>query len=88
MNLQDKLKKNSTIKETEVLTDSKLLLEKDMIPTQIPAINIALSGSIDGGLSSGLTVFAGKSKHFKSMFSLVLAEAYLKKISRISIVVL
>jgi len=42
-------------------------------------VNVALSGSIDGGLTSGLTVLAGPSKHFKTSFGLLMAAAYLKK---------
>ena len=42
-------------------------------------INVALSGKIDGGLASGLTVLAGPSKHFKTSFALLMAAAYLKK---------
>ena len=75
----DKLKKNSKIKTTEVLSDSKFFNEKDMTQTDVPMINVALSGSIDGGLSSGLTVLAGPSKHFKTSFALLMASAYLKK---------
>jgi hypothetical protein len=79
MLLIDKLKKNSTIKDTAVLTESKFFTKKDMIVTSIPAINIALSGRIDGGLTPGLTMFAGPSKHFKTLFSLICAKAYLDK---------
>ena len=75
----DKLKKNSKIKTTEVLSQSKFFNEKDMVPTNVPMINVALSGSIDGGLSSGLTVLAGPSKHFKTSFALLMAASYLKK---------
>lgn len=79
MSLIDKLKKNSTIKDTAVLADSKFFTKKDMIPTSVPAINIALSGRLDGGLTPGLTMFAGPSKHFKTLFSLICAKAYLDK---------
>lgn len=79
MSLLDKIRKNSTIKESAVLCESKILLEKDVIPTEIPSLNILLSGSLTGGLTPGLTIFAGPSKHFKSLFSLIMAEAYLKK---------
>jgi RecA/RadA recombinase len=34
---------------------------------------------IDGGLTPGLTVLAGPSKHFKTSFALLMASAYLKK---------
>ena len=50
-----------------------------MTPTDVPMINVALSGSIDGGLAPGLTVLAGPSKHFKTSFALIMAAAYLKQ---------
>ena len=77
--LLEKLKKNSTIKETNILADSVLFSKKDMIPTKIPAINVALSGRLDGGLTPGLTVWAGPSKHFKTAFSLLMAKSYMDK---------
>ena len=49
-----------------------------MVPTDVPMINVALSGSVDGGLAPGLTVLAGPSKHFKTSFALLMAAAYLK----------
>ena len=74
----DKLKKNSKIKSTDILSDSKFFNEKDFTPTDVPMINVALSGSVDGGLAAGLTVLAGPSKHFKTSFALLMAGAYLK----------
>lgn len=79
MSILDKIKKNSTIKDTAILAQSKFFTKKDMIPTSVPAINIALSGRLDGGLTPGLTMFAGPSKHFKTMFSLIAAKAYMEK---------
>jgi len=78
MSLKDRLIKNSTIDYTATLTDSKIYGKKDMIPTRVPMINVALSGSIDGGLTPGLTVLAAPSKHFKTAFSLLMAAAFLK----------
>lgn len=78
MSIMDKLKKNSKIKSTNVLADSKFFTEKDMTPTKVPMINVALSGSVDGGVTPGLTVLAGPSKHFKTSFALLMAGAYLK----------
>jgi RecA/RadA recombinase len=74
----DKLKKNSKIKTTEVLSVSKFFTEKDMVPTNVPMVNVALSGSMDGGVTPGLTVLAGPSKHFKTSFALLMAGAYLE----------
>ena len=79
MGIMDKLQKNSRIKETAVLDKSKLFSGKDMVTTPVPMINVALSGDPDGGLSSGLTVLAGPSKHFKTSFALLMAAAYLDK---------
>ena len=79
MSLLEKLKKNSTIKETETLSKSKFFAKKDMIQTSVPMVNVAMSGSLEGGLTPGLTVFAGPSEHFKTAFSLLLAKAYLDK---------
>ena len=79
MSILEKIKKHSTINDTALLSESKFFHEKDMVPTPIPILNIALSGSLDGGLSPGITMFAGPSKHFKTMFSLILAQSYLDK---------
>lgn len=79
MSLMDKLKKNSTITDASILSKSKFFNDKDMVPTSVPMINVALSGSIDGGLTPGLTMFAGPSKHFKTAFSLLMASAYMAK---------
>lgn len=79
MSVLDKIKKNSSIKEAAILAKSKFFTDKDMIPTSVPAVNIALSGSLDGGLSPGLTMWAGPSKHFKTAFSLLMAKSYLDK---------
>ena len=79
MSIMDKLKKNSKSDFTSILSDSKFFNEKDMVPTSVPMINVALSGSMDGGITPGLTVLAGPSKHFKTSFALIMASAYLKK---------
>ena len=79
MSLRDKLIKNSTIEFTSTLMDSKIYTKKDVIPTSVPMINVALSGSVDGGITPGLTMLAGPSKHFKTGFALLLASSFLKK---------
>ena len=81
MSLLDKLVKNSTIKLTAQLSESKVFGKKEMSQTPVPMVNVALSGDVDGGLSPGLLVLAGPSKHFKSAFALLMAAAYMKKYS-------
>jgi RecA/RadA recombinase len=79
MSLLDKIKKNTTIKDSAILSQSKYFTKKDMIQTAIPAMNVALSGELDGGFVPGLTLWCGPSKHFKSMFSLIMAKSYMDK---------
>jgi len=79
MSILDKIKKNSTIKDSAILSESKFFKKKDMIPTSVPIINVALSGRLDGGLTPGITMWAGPSKHFKTAFSLLMAKSYLDK---------
>jgi len=79
MSILDKIKKNSSIKDSAILSKSKFFTDKDMIPTAVPIINVALSGKLDGGLTPGLTMWAGPSKHFKTAFSLLMAKSYMEK---------
>jgi hypothetical protein len=39
MSIMDKLKKNSKIKETSILSESVLFAEKDITVTEVPMIN-------------------------------------------------
>jgi hypothetical protein len=77
MGIMDKLKKNSKIKATDTLEDSIFYKEADVVTTSVPMVNVALSGDVEGGLTSGLTVLAGPSKHFKTSFALLMAKAYM-----------
>lgn len=77
--LKEKVLKNTTIEYTASLLESEIYNKKDFIPTDVPMINVALSGRIDGGLVPGLSMIAGQSRNFKTGFSLVLASAFLKK---------
>lgn len=77
--LLQRLKSSGSIKTAELLSKSSFFNKKDMIPTSVPALNIALSGKIDGGLTPGLTILAGPSRHFKSMFGLMMVRAYMQK---------
>lgn len=73
----ERIMKNSTVKQTEMLADSVVLQEKPQIPTSVPMMNLALGGKINGGLSAGITTIAGPSRHFKTSFALVMVAGYL-----------
>jgi hypothetical protein len=77
--LIEKMMKVGTTKNASVLSSSSFFNAKEIIPTDLPILNIAFSGSLDGGLVPGLTVLAGKSKTFKTMTSLYCMKAYLDK---------
>ena len=77
MSLMAKLKKNSKIKLTSEMDQSEFFQEKEVVQTDVPMMNVALTGSFDGGITPGLTVLAGPSKHFKTSFALKMAAAYL-----------
>lgn len=79
MSMLEKLRKNTTIKASDILSESKFFNKQDMVPTSVPIINVALSGRLDGGLTPGLTMWAGPSKHFKTAFSLLMAKSYMEK---------
>jgi len=78
MSLMNRLQKNSKLKHTAPLDESKFFAQKTMVRTDVPMINAALSGSLDGGITSGMTVLAGPSKHFKTSFALKIASAFLQ----------
>ena len=78
-NLFERLEKSGALKNTSNLSDSKLFGKTEMAPTNIPIIDIALSGSLKGGLASGLTFIAGESKSFKTLLGLIMVKAYLEK---------
>lgn len=77
MGLMDKIKKASD--EGDTFNDSKFMTSADTISTSFPGINVAFSGDIDGGFDTGITIFSGKPKHFKTGYSLALMKAYMDK---------
>ena len=77
--LIDRILKNSPTKHASILADSEFFKDKDIIKTELPILNIAFSGELDGGLISGLTLLAGQSKSFKTLLGLFCVKAYLDK---------
>ncbi len=77
--LLNRLKKNSNLEYTTTLSDSALFKERSQTPTEVPIINLAFSGTFSKGFGSGITMFAGPSKHFKSNLGLLCVRSYLKQ---------
>ena len=77
--LMKKILKESDNPYISSLEDSELLNDSEIISTDIPALNIMLSGAVDGGFNNGVITLAGKSKSFKTLFSLHMAKSYLEQ---------
>lgn len=77
--LLSKLLEAGSIKNSSLLSESAFFNEKDLIPTDLPVLNIAFSGKLDGGLVPGLSVFAGQSKSYKTLLGLYSMKAYFNK---------
>ena len=77
--LLDKLNKAGKVKTSSILKDSIYFTTNETCRTDLPILNIAFSGDLEGGLTPGVTVLAGASKSFKSMLALYAMKAYLDK---------
>jgi len=66
-------------KYAAVLSNSPFAEKKILCSTDIPTINLMMSGILDGGLTNGCTQVVGESRTFKSLYCLVLVKAYLDK---------
>lgn len=77
-----RLKKAVNNQYADALSESKILREikEREIPTEVPGINIALSGSYDGGFQPGHLAIAGESRHFKSNFAIKIASDILSRL--------
>ena len=76
--LADRLKKNTTVKATD--TFGKVdIVRREPAPTAALPLNLALQGAFDGGVTPGITMFAGPSRHFKTNMALVCAAAWMQK---------
>lgn len=78
MSLLKSLQSAGTIKSSTV-KDSEYLNEGELIRTNIPIIDIAFSGRVDGGFVNGLTIISGESKTYKTMLGLLCMKAFMSK---------
>lgn len=76
-----RLQQNSKLEKTAILSESEFYQDTNdtMFPTQIPMLNVALSGRTDGGMSAGILMICGESKSFKTGFMIEVAAGFQKK---------
>lgn len=79
MSLLDKMHKAGVEKSASIFSKAKIFTEKFLASTNLTSLNIALSGDVDGGLTSGVTLIAGESKSFKTLLMLYMLKAYFEK---------
>ena len=78
--LISKIIKASGVSLANVYADSEIINSLDeFAKTDIPMLNVALSGKWDGGLTPGITILAGPSKMGKTFIALILVKAYLDR---------
>ena len=77
--LLDKLNKAGKVKTASILKDSIYFTTNETCKTDLPILNIAFSGDLDGGLTPGVTVLAGASKSFKCCGPDTPLEVYVKE---------
>lgn len=77
--LLQKMLSSGNSKNSSLLSESIFLNCVDEVSTPVPALNIALSGSVKGGLTAGIHILAAPSRHFKSMLGLILVASYMNK---------
>jgi hypothetical protein len=81
--LLERMQKSGSIKGAALLSESAFFNKKDVVETELPILNIAFSGSLDGGLVPGLTILAGLSKSFKCLGPDTKIVVY-KKVKKVS----
>lgn len=80
MSLVDKILAVSKSNYSSILSESEFFhFDIKPITTDIPIMNIALSGKIDGGLKPGILQIAGESKHFKTLYGLNFVSEFLNE---------
>ena len=75
--LKDRMLANSKLK-AKTLSNTTVHVHGEGIPTDIPALNLALRGSMRKGISKGLTQITGESGTFKTLFALTMAKSFLE----------
>ena len=79
MSLIRKMLSAGSVSGAAIMSESEYLNAGEMVNTNLPILDIAFSGEVDGGFTSGITIVSGESKTFKSMLSLYCLKAYLDK---------
>ena len=79
MSLMEKMKKTTTSKYANQLSKSEVFNRTEEIITDVPVLNVAMRGSLGGGMTAGILGICGESRHFKTNFALKIAAAFMRQ---------
>ena len=63
----------------DLMSDSSIINEKELLRMKVPILNLAFSGMFDGGMEVGTTILAGPSSTFKTGLLLYMAKTFQSK---------
>lgn len=79
MGLLENMLKTSSTPFARKMTNSFIQENKSTTwNMDVPLMNVALSGQMDVGFQSGITIFAGPSRHYKSLYCLTMLNQWFK----------
>ena len=81
MSLIEKMLKTGSKGSSTLMSEAEHFADFESVTTDLPILNLAFSGKLDGGITPGLTLFCGESRTFKSALSLLCLKSYLDKYS-------
>jgi hypothetical protein len=79
MGLLESMMKNTSTPFARKMTNS--FIQENTSNTwdmDVPLMNVAMSGKMDTGFQSGITIFAGPSRHYKSLYALTMLNQWFK----------
>jgi hypothetical protein len=79
MGLLENMMKNTSTPFARKMTNS--FIQENTSNTwnmDVPLMNVAMSGKMDTGFQSGITIFAGPSRHYKSLYALTMLNQWFK----------
>lgn len=75
--MQKLMKKTKGLEGAGILENKRGKIGQALFTTDIPILNLALSGDLHGGMDAGATMLVGDSRTFKTCYCLKLAQCYL-----------
>lgn len=79
LSLSQRIQARTKINIAAPMSESAFFGVRDLTALNIPAMNLLQSGDMYGGFGAGVSIIAGPSRSFKTLFGLLCVKAYLTK---------